>query len=432
MPEKHQFEYEASSPEELELPEFDDGFGPEGEFGLGRSWGYSIEPPLTFQDLVPAFSVEKRIWFFWMVVNSTYDMTPVMDQFLIIQAEINRTLARYDKYNGRRIVDHLETCSALMFLKHIKALMVDTGLPKTLNPDEYEAQEVIPPIGEDYGQTILCTEPQKSITCKRASGYRPPPSSPRVSEPCSDEQMAHSRALVRRTKAALPLEIYDLFCDSFLAKFFGPRRRLFEPASFRAPTQRLTSKAFLGAYQSYQYSFVADNIWVFDGEDFFENLDTVFGTLEDPGIRKAELVLSLRDPCFWCMARIHEDMTPIGQDLVLWGNELLEWDVLRIMDRYRLHCAMARRDIMNGWRSRFNILVRYPLEYLVLDMREAYSLDGHYIGVETASEFDNFKHGIPKTFIVRAPTADAEEQIRLAINTPYSDRPSSSSSNTGW
>ena len=432
MSEYQELEHESSALEEVELLEYNDGFGPEGEFGLGRSWGFSIEPPLTFKDLVLAFSVEKRVWFFWMVVNSTYDMTPVVDQFLIIEAEIDRTLARYDKYNGRRIVEHLESCSVLMFLKHVKVLMVDTGLPKTLNPDAYDAEEVDPPIEQNYGQTILCTEPHKSIICKRASGYRPPPSSPRASEPISDEQITYSRNLVQKTQAAFPLEIYDLFCDSFLAKFFGPRRRLFEPASFRVPTQCLTSKAFLGAYQSYQNSFVADNIWVFDGQSFFENLHTTFGTLEDPGIRKAELVLSLRDPCFWCMARIHEEMTPIGQDPVLWGNELLEWDVLRVMNRYRLHCAMARRDIIEGWRSRFNTLVKYPLEYLVLDMREAYSLDGHYIGVETAGQFDNFKHGTPKTFIVRAPSAEAEEQIRLAINTPYSDRPSSISSNTVW
>ena len=365
-------------------------------------------------------------------MNSTYDMTPILDQFLIVQADIDRTLARYDKYNGRNIMIHLDSCSVPTFLKHIKALMIDTGLPKTINPDDYEAEDVHPTIEEDYGQKILCTEPQKSVVCKRTSSYSPRASFQRVSEPISEEQIATSSTLVRKTQTILPLEIYELFCSSYLAKFFGPRRRLFEPASFRAPAQRLASKAFHRAYQSYNSSFIADNIWVFDGEDFFENLDAVFGPVQDPGMRKAELVLSLRDPCFWCMARIHDQMTPIGQDPVLWGPELLEWDVLRVMDRYGSQCAMARRDIIEAWRTRFNTLTKYPLDYLVLDMREAGSIDGDYIGVETATQFDDLKHGLSRTFIVRAPNADVEEEIRQVINTPYNERPNTSPSSSGW
>ena len=38
-----------------------------------------------------------------------------------IQAEINCMLARYDKYNGRKIMGHLKSDSAPLILKHLTA-----------------------------------------------------------------------------------------------------------------------------------------------------------------------------------------------------------------------------------------------------------------------------------------------------------------------
>ena len=139
----------------------------------------------------------------------------------------------------------------------------------------------------------------------------------------------------------------------------------------------------------------------------FDNLHGIFGTFDnDPGMRSAELVLSQRDTCFWCLARIREQMTPIGQDPVLWGHELLEWDILRIINRFHMHCGMASREIIHGWHSRFNLLAQLPLEHLVLDMRETYSLDQHCLGVNTAKGFKDFTHGVPKVSRVLAPSTE--------------------------
>ncbi|MDI1492881.1 MAG: hypothetical protein OHK93_004664 [Ramalina farinacea] len=409
-----------------EASEYGDGFGPEGEYGLGRSWGYSIEPPLTFKHLAAKLTFARRVMLFQMIVESTYDSTPVMNQFLLVQAEIDRTLSRYDKYNGQLIICHIENCSDRLFLKHLKVLMIDTGLPRSLNPEDLETEEdldipdVLPL--EDFGQPILCTDPLRSNGCKFWSSRSTSSSSSRGGwddwDDNRNEQMAASIELIRRAETVLPQELCDHFWHSYLAKFFGPRRRLFATRSFDAPEQRLVSREFYAAYETYKPRFLEDNIWVFDGEDFFDDLYDVFGTLDyDLGIRNAELVLSLRDTCFSCLARIHEQMTPIGQDPVLWGQELLEWDVLRIINRYRMHCGMVSREIIHAWQSRFNLLAQLPLEHFVLDMRETYSLDQYYLGVETARGFRNFAHGLPKVFKLLAPTPQLSEEIRSMVLT---------------
>lgn len=414
-----------------EASEYGDGFGPEGEYGLGRSWGYSIEPPLTFKDLAAKLTFARRVMMFHMIfhmiVESTYDSTSVMDQFLLVQAEVDRTLSRYDKYNGQLIICHLKDCSDRLFLKHLKVLMIDTGLPRSLSEEDFETEEDLDipdrlPL-EDFGQPILCTDPERSNGCKLWSSRPFSPSSSGRGwddwDDHTDEQMAASTALIRRTEAMLPQELCNHIWHSYLAKIFGPRRRLFELRSFDAPEQRLVSREFNAAYETYRPRFLEDNIWVFDGEDFFDNLYDVFGTLEnDLGIRNAELVLSLRDACFSCLARIHEQMTPIGQDPVLWGQELLEWDLLRIINRYRMHCGMVSRELMHAWHSRFNLLAQLPLEHLVLDMRETYSLDQHYLGVETARGFRDFAHGVPKVFKVLAPSQQLAEEIRNMMMAP--------------
>ena len=399
----------------------DDGFGPEGEFGLGRTWGgASVKPSMTFNDLMSQLTFARRVWIFWLVVNDIYDDTPVFEQLHSVQAAVNRTLSRYDGDNGESILWHLRDCSDKMFLRYFKAVMVDTGLPKSLNPspDDLEDENDPPVFEDDFGHPYLCTPGNEGMGC-RAWKREKDDSAVQASTPCSDEEMAASKALVHTVQKALPQEIYNHFERTYIDKFFAPGRRLYQTTP---PVQRLTSKIFLTAWETFKPNVAANNTWVFDGEDTSVNLQ-YFRTLPHPDVRKVELVLSPRDPCYWCMCRVHDIMTPVGEEPVLWGPDQLEWDVLKIMDRYRHLCGMVERDILAAWKDRFNALASLPLEYLLLDMREAYALDGHFIGVEAAYRFDDFGHGVPKVFKVRAPTEELAQEIWMAIATPNNERP---------
>ena len=411
------------SPEPSFVPE--DGFGPQGEFGLGRLWGgASVRPSLTFKDLAPQLTFARRVWIFWLVVNSIYDDTPVVEEFYNVQAAINKTLSRYHGDDGDFILWHFRDCSDKMFMKYFKAVMVDTGLPKNRisSPDDDEnGDEDDPPVFEDdFGYPYLCSPGNEGMGCRAWRGDKGDSSdTEQASAPCSDEDLAASKALVHTTQKALPQEVYNHFERTYIDKFFAPGRRLYQT---KAPIQRLTSRIFWAAWETFKPNVITDNTWVFDGEDVSVNVK-YYRTLPHPNVKKVELVLSLRDHCYWCMCRVHEIMTPVGEEPVLWGPDQLEWDILKVMDRYRHLSGLVERDILAGWKDRFDALASLPLEYLLLDMREAYALDGHYIGLDAAYDFDDFGHGVPKFFEVRAPTDQLAKEIRAAIATPNNERP---------
>ena len=401
----------------------DDGFGPEGQFGLGRTWGgASVRPSLTFKDLAPQLTFARRVWIFWLVINNIYDDTPVLEEFYNVQAAFNKTLSRYDGDDGEFILWHLRDCSDKMFLKHFKAVMVDTGLPRNKTPsaDEAENGDDPPVFEDDFGYSYLCSPGNEGVGCRAwrrdkgdLNNMMP------ASAPCSDADMAASKALVHEVQKVLPQEIYNHFERKYVDKFFAPGRR---PYQIRPPVQRLTNRTFFATWETFKPNAITDNTWVFDGEDVSVNVKH-YRTLPDPGVRKVELVLSLRDHCYWCMSRVHEVLTPVGEEPVLWGQDQLEWDILKVMDRYRHLCGMVQRDIIAGWKDRFHALASLPLEYLLLDMREAYALDGRFIGDEAAYQFDDFVYGVPKVFKVLAPTEELAKEIWMAIATPNNERP---------
>ncbi|MDI1492883.1 MAG: hypothetical protein OHK93_004666 [Ramalina farinacea] len=401
----------------------DDGFGPEGQFGLGRTWGgASVRPSMTFNDLMSQLSFPRRVWIFWLVINDIYDDTPVFEQLHSVQAAVNRTLSRYDGDDGESILWHLRDCSDKMFLRYFKAVMVDTGLPKNRVSSPYDAEnEDDPPVFEDdFGDPYLCSPGNEGMGCRAWRRDKGNSNDTMQANPsCSDEDMAASKTLVHTVRKALPQEIYNHFERKYVDKFFAPGRRFY---STKAPVQRLTSKIFLDAWETFKPNVATDNTWVFDGEDVSVNVKH-YRTLPDPDVRKVELVLSLRDPCYWCMCRVHETLTPVGEEPVLWGHDQLEWDVLKVMDRYRYLCGMVQRDILAAWKERFDTLAKLPLQYLLLDMREAYALDGRFIGLDAAYEFDDFASGVPKFFEVRAQTEEIAQEIRAAIATPNNERP---------
>lgn len=233
--------------------------------------------------------------------------------------------------------------------------------------------------------------------------------------------MAKSTSVVRKSQSKLPSEIYNHLENTYLRRLFGPRRRLFASKNLVPPESRMTSKVFLAAYKMYRPTLISDNIWVFDGGDFWIN-HKIFGAIGDPGIRRADLILSLRDPCYGCMLMVHEQMTPVGEEPVLWGPEQLEWDVLRVMDRYLHNCGLIQSDIMAEWKLKFDTLTMYPLDYLLLDMTEAHSLDGHYIGVSAADDSNDFPHGKPAEFVIKAPSLELEAKIKEVILKPNSEK----------
>lgn len=107
-----------------------------------------------------------------------------------------------------------------------------------------------------------------------------------------------------------------------------------------------------------------------------------------------ELVFSLRDPCYACFNKVHDEFTPVGWDPVLWGQEQLEWDVLKLLDRYWYNCNLVHDDTVAEWRLRFNTLAAMRLEYMSLDFSEAHYLSGHFIGLAVVRSFDDFKYSV--------------------------------------
>ena len=150
---------------------------------------------------------------------------------------------------------------------------------------------------------------------------------------------------------------------------------------------------------------------------------------EGGGFRRVELVLSLRDLCQACLYKVHDELTPVGWDPVLWGQEQLHWDVLKVLDRHWYDCNLVYQDIIHEWQLRFNTLAAMPLEYMSLDFTEAHDLSGHFVRVEVARRFEGFKYGIPSELIVKAPTERLATQIREIIAT---NQDLSNANRGGW
>ena len=78
------------------------------------------------------------------------------------------------------------------------------------------------------------------------------------------------------------------------------------------------------------------------------------------------------------------------------------------------HCGRANVELGMLWWEKFSILASLYLEWATLDFTEAFSMDGRYMGVETARTLQPFSHGLPKLDIL-APTELLCQQIRDAI-----------------
>ena len=405
-------------------PDWQDKFGPGGRYGLGRDcYSECVRPPMTFKDLARRLTLQRRAMLFWTVVYDAFDIIPIADQFLTMQASIDRTLSRYDGRNGDRLIERLVQCSDRKFLRCLRAVMVDTGLPKTICCEEEEDNESFDPFiyRDDDGSPFLCTIPYVALGCPKDGAVRTIESlSPLESNwGLPRETVAASRSLVQKAREPLPLETYEFLEKAYVSKFFGPRRRHFAPNHLRAPKQRLTNSVIYKEYQQTRRSHLRGNTWIVDGEDFISTLSNAPGCWnEDGGLRRVELVFSLRDACYACLNKVHDGLTPVGWNLVLWGQEQLEWDVLKVLDRHWYNCNLVHDDIVAEWRLLFNILAAMRLEYMSLDFSEAHDLSGHFIGLEVVRSFDDFKYGIPAELTVEAPTKELADRIREIVITP--------------
>ena len=224
----------------LIAPDWPDNFGPGGRYGLGRNWyGECIRPPVTFIDLAARLTVQRRAMVFWTVVHDAFDIIPVTDQFIAMRALIDRTLSRYDGQNGDRLIEHLVECSDRQFLRCLRAVMVDTGLPQTMCSEEEEDDESLdPPIyRDDDGSPFFCTIPYVALGCPRDGAVRTIESMSPLDFDwgLSRNAAAASTSLVKKARETLPLETYEVLEKAYISKFFGPRRRHFAPENLRAP-----------------------------------------------------------------------------------------------------------------------------------------------------------------------------------------------------
>lgn len=421
MPPSETFVGPLSSPD---CGDWGDDFGPGGQCGLGRNWcGESVRPPVTFTDLAARLTVQRRAMFFWTTVHDAFDIFPIAEQFLKMQASIDKTLSRYDGRDGDRLIDHLVQCSDRKFLRCLRAVMIDTGLPEDMYCEEPEDDESSDTAvyRDDYGSPYLCMDPNVAPGCLQDGSVRTSESRSQLDLDWElpEEEVAASKALIQKAKEMLPLETYRMLEKAYLAKFFAHKRRHLIPQNLEAPEQRLTNSVFNSAYEETRQTHVQGNTWVIDGEDFLGNLYSVPGWSDDERtLRRVELVCSLRDVCQACLNKVHDELTPVGYEPVLWGQEQLEWDVLKVLDRHVYDCGIVYRDIVKQWVTRFNMLATMPLEYMLLDFTQAHDLSGHFIGLEVAESFGDFKHDTPKELIVKAPTEELAIQIRAIIVKP--------------
>ena len=129
---------------------------------------------MTFKDLATRLALQRRAMPFWTVVHDAFDIVPIADQFLAMQASIDRTLSRYDGRNGDRLIEHLVQCPDRKFPRCLRAVMVATGLPEPICCEEEEDNESFDPFvyRDDDGSPYLCTIPYVALGCPKDGAVR--------------------------------------------------------------------------------------------------------------------------------------------------------------------------------------------------------------------------------------------------------------------
>jgi len=154
------------------------------------------------------------------------------------------------------------------------------------------------------------------------------------------------------------------------------------------------------------------------------------------------LPVDLLEPIQRGMVWVVDDGPPaVSTDLIYRMPTLQIWNILAVQLRFTLNDlsveggpltagvvtradqgldeAMGRLS-MNGnlvtelvkvWQAKYDQIAVLRLESLIVDMTEAYSPDGAFLGVDVARSLPRFIHGCPRNIMVLAPTEDWKDEI---------------------
>ncbi len=91
-----------------------------------------------------------------------------------------------------------------------------------------------------------------------------------------------------------------------------------------------------------------------------------------------------------------------------------EKGLLHDLEDWLAHCSRANVELLMLWWDKFSYLANLRLDRATLDFTDAYSLDGRFLGVETASTLYTFGYGMPELTVL-APNEELRKRIHDAV-----------------
>ena len=90
-------------------------------------------------------------------------------------------------------------------------------------------------------------------------------------------------------------------------------------------------------------------------------------------------------------------------------------DPLSNLDKFLYFNDRDEEDLPGIWLHKYAVFSRLKLGRFVLDVSDAYAPAGRFLGVEFAQMAPAFDHGIPKDFVIEAPSEVLAKEVRTAI-----------------
>ena len=242
----------------------------------------------------------------------------------------------------------------------------------------------------------------------------------------NDRSLSSSRSvdLFQENMSTLPSEICTIIMDMTLALIFGPGN-VHPKADSSLPSVK---EVFLALdrqlYREYREVYWSRNTWVVGKGPATESMrfmtvSPFFASAAEfskqrpneaaLNIRRIELCFSTEDLRRPPKVRLEQ----IEASRLISGSETAKED--ETSDK------RSESDLLQIWQDKFDRIAFLKLDYLNLDFKKAYALDGAFLGVSAAQRLMPFLYGIPIECKITAPSKALESEIRsafLEINRP--------------
>ena len=138
-----------------------------------------------------------------------------------------------------------------------------------------------------------------------------------------------------------------------------------------------------------------------------------------PGIGSARFTVDVLEQLSaedWHSIRSTRLILTLEDSELYWGETYNESDdLLRNLGLFLAEGCEAEVHLLSTWSLKAQILFRLKLERLVLDVSEAFSPNGDFLGLKVARAVPQFHYGIPRHFEVIAPTQTLAKGVRRII-----------------